>query len=65
MHNIRGIRIKIVIFDSKVKHPLLARVQSMARFFDNLTEITCERMGSEFFFLLKLLTLLCDVVQLV
>ncbi len=28
---------------SKIKHPLLARVPSLARFFDNLTEIMCVR----------------------
>ncbi len=35
----------------RVKRPLLARVPSLARFFDNLTEITCvKEWVVEFFF---------------
>ncbi len=52
-------------FQCRVKRPLLARVPSLARVFDNLTEITRVKERVVEFFLLKLSTLLCDVVQLV
>ncbi len=42
-------RAKLKIF--RVKHPLLARVPSLARFFDNLIEITrVKERVVEFFF---------------
>ncbi len=44
----------IFLRKSRVKHPLLARIPSLARFFDNLTEIMCERTGSWIFSSLKL-----------
>ncbi len=47
-----------------VKRPFLARVRSLTRFFDNLTEITRVKERVVEFFSLKLSTLLCDVVQL-
>ncbi len=46
----------------RVKRPLLVRVPSLARFFDDLTEITCVKEQVVEFFSLKLSTLLCDVV---
>ncbi len=50
-------------FLNRVKRPLWARVSSLARFFDNLTERVKEWVVE--FFSVKLSTLLCDVVQLV
>ncbi len=51
---------------SRVKRPLLTRVPSLARFFDNLTEITCvkERVV-EFLFTEAVNTVVCcDAVGL-
>ncbi len=50
---------------TRIKHPLFARVPSLARFFNNLIGITCVKERVLEFFSLKLSTLLRDVVQLV
>ncbi len=51
----------IWLAQNRVKRPLLTRVTSLARFFDNLTEITYVKERIVEFFSLKLSTLLCDV----
>ncbi len=47
----RHFQLSLIVHQSRVKRPLLARVPSLVRFFDNPKEITCmkERVV-EFFF---------------